>query len=85
MHTHQWLTTDTESDFYVPNAIKDKSGSCYDYVYVSLGGNDQMTTGCQESRVDIVKTRIASVLKKVLPRYLGVDVDLNSPSPILLE
>ena len=59
------MSKDTDSDFYVPNAIKDNSGSCYDYVYVSLGGNDQLTTGCQEARLEIVKNRIASVLAQV--------------------
>ena len=59
------MTTDTDSDYYVPNAIKDDSGSCYDYVYVSLGANDQMNTECQESGLEIVKTRITSVLAQV--------------------
>ena len=69
MHAHarirQWLTQDPKSKYYVPKAIKDKSGKCFDYVFVSLGGNDQLTTGCKESGVSTVTTRVSSVLKQV--------------------
>ena len=61
----QWLTQDPNSKHYVPKAIKDKSGKCFDYVFVSLGGNDQLTTGCKESGVGAVTTRVSSVLKQV--------------------
>ena len=69
MHAHarirQWLTQDPKSELYVPKAIKDKSGKCFDYVFVSLGGNDQLTTGCKESGVSVVTQRVTSVLKQV--------------------
>ena len=67
MHTRvrQWLTKDEKNDLYVPKAIKDKSGKCFDYVFVSLGGNDQLTTGCKEAGVANVTTRVTSVLKQV--------------------
>ena len=70
MHAHartrQWLTQDAKSKYYVPKNIKDKSGKCFDYVFVSLGGNDQLTTGCKESGVANVTTRVTSVLKQVV-------------------
>merc|ERR1719181_192866 len=61
----QMLTQDKNSKYYVPKAIKDKSGSCYEYVFVSLGGNDQMSTGCKETGVATVKSRITEVLKQI--------------------
>ena len=69
MHAHarirQWLTQDEKSELYVPKNIKDKSGKCFDYVFVSLGGNDQLTTGCKATGVATVTTRVSSVLKQV--------------------
>ena len=82
VRTHQWTTQETESDFYVPNAIKDNSGSCYDYVFVSLGGNDQITTGCQEGRLDTVKNLIASVLNQVPSCHMVYVAIFVPPFPI---
>lgn len=51
---------------YVPKAVKDKSGSCYDVVYVALGGNDQLNRGCRESGLSDVVDRVTSVLRQVV-------------------
>ena len=78
---NQWNTNDDDSDFYVPTAIKDNTGSCYDYVYVSLGGNDQLTTGCQEGNLDNVKNLVTSVLNEVQYGVNVVSFDLTFPMP----
>ena len=51
----------------VSNAIKDTEtdDSCYDYVYVSLGGTDQLEAGCEESNLDNVQKSVTSALNKV--------------------